>query len=207
MDWSGYEFTSDWFSERLPVWEPLLAQVKPARIVEIGSYEGRSACCLIELCANQRPVSLWCIDVWVNWGEGAWTDVGLVEQRFDRNINLALSRAAHPVSVHKTKWRSTPALASLIAAEGENTMDFIYIDGSHSAPDTLSDAVMAFHLLKVGGVMVLDDYLWTNPDNARLDVLDTPKLAIDAFLSIFGRKMQIIRDLPLYQLYARKVEA
>ena len=203
MDWSGYEFTSDWFTEHLPVWEPLLAEAKPARILEIGSYEGHSACALIELCGAERPVSLWCVDVWWDWGEGAGAQV---EERFDRNINLALSRTAHQVTVHKTKWRSAPALAALIAQEGECTMDFIYVDGSHTAPDTLSDLVMAFHLLKVGGVMVVDDYLWVHPESTRLDILDTPKLGIDAFFNTFGRKMQLIRDLPLYQLYARKVE-
>jgi predicted O-methyltransferase YrrM len=37
------------------------------------------------------------------------------------------------------------------------SFDVIYVDGSHHAADALTDIVMAFHLLKVDGVMMIDD--------------------------------------------------
>ncbi|MFK7974058.1 MAG: hypothetical protein AB8B66_04285 [Rickettsiaceae bacterium] len=42
------------------------------------------------------------------------------------------------------------------------------------------DIVSAWELLKVGGIMIMDDYLWKGYPEARL----TPKPAIDGFLSI-----------------------
>jgi predicted O-methyltransferase YrrM len=83
--------------------------------------------------------------------------------------------------------------------------DLIYIDGSHQAPDVLTDAVMSFQLLKVGGVMIFDDYLWTMDKPGFQDVLKMPKPAIDAFLNIFQRKMSIFFGAPIGQLYARKI--
>src|SRR5579862_1278803 len=140
MDWSGYDFTSDWFSNHLPVWNQLLAQTRPARIVEIGSFEGRSACYLIANCANQRPLTLWCVDPWDP--QASDNVVGDTETRFDRNIALATRRASHPIDVRKTKSPSCAGLAAIMSAEGFGTMDWIYIDGSHFAPDVLSDAIM-----------------------------------------------------------------
>ena len=46
-----YEFTADWFSGNVPVWSALIEQVRPVRILEIGSYEGRSAVFAIQRCA------------------------------------------------------------------------------------------------------------------------------------------------------------
>lgn len=36
--------------------------------------------------------------------------------------------------------------------------DFVYIDGSHSAPDALRDITIAFELMRPGGIIVIDDY-------------------------------------------------
>lgn len=38
--------------------------------------------------------------------------------------------------------------------------DFIYVDGSHLAPDVLTDAVLSWRLLKPGSIMIFDDFLW-----------------------------------------------
>lgn len=38
------------------------------------------------------------------------------------------------------------------------TFDVIYIDGEHEGPAVLEDAVLAFPLLKVGGIILFDDY-------------------------------------------------
>ena len=46
------------------------------------------------------------------------------------------------------------------AAEVSGAFDFIYIDGSHMRVDVLLDAVLAWQLLKPGGIMALDDYEW-----------------------------------------------
>jgi hypothetical protein len=44
-----YEFTRDWFSQNVPVWRQIISRDKPTKILEIGSFEGRSTCRIIEM--------------------------------------------------------------------------------------------------------------------------------------------------------------
>jgi len=74
-----------------------------------------------------------------------------VERHFDHNVSLAVKKALHAVSLKKFKKPSTMALSEIIAAAGA-PFDLIYIDGSHQAPDVLADSVLAFELLRVGGL-------------------------------------------------------
>ncbi len=202
---SLYQFTADWFSHAEPVWGELLAQLNPSRVLEIGSYEGRSACFLIDRIAAQRPLELRCIDSWSGRLDyAADVDLASVEERFDCNIATAIRGAAHPVTFHKNKGASKLHLAQLLGA-GASRFDLIYVDGSHDAPDVLSDAVLAFHLLEPGGVMVFDDYLWPLGAEGARDHYRMPKPAIDAFVNINRQKLELI-PAPLYQLFVRKLQ-
>ena len=42
----------------------------------------------------------------------------------------------------------------------KETYDIIYIDGDHTAEAAFKDGVNSFPLLKKGGIMIFDDYLW-----------------------------------------------
>jgi predicted O-methyltransferase YrrM len=202
----GYDFTSDWFSRFAPVWRELLRLYPPSALLEIGAYEGRSACFLIEACAADRPIELHCIDTWTGGIEHDPAAMAAVERRFDANIAQACAAAAHPAAVHKHKAASHAALARLLAGGAAEHFDWIYVDGSHQAPDVLADAVLGFQLLKVGGVMIFDDYLWSLEGDGRQDAYNMPKPGIDAFVNVFQRKVSLI-GAPLYQLYLRKIAA
>ncbi len=201
-----YEFTTDWISRFAGVWKELLARFPPRRILEIGSYEGRTACFLIDTCAAEREIELHCIDSWAGGIEHDPASMSDVERRFDHNLALARSRAVHPVAFHKHKALSSPAMVQLLAQGRGESFDLIYVDGSHQASDVLADAVLAFMLLKTGGLMVFDDYLWSEHPVGRQDFYQLPKPAIDAFVNINQRKLRIV-GAPLYQLYCQKVAA
>jgi predicted O-methyltransferase YrrM len=66
-------------------------------------------------------------------------------------------------------------------------MDFIYIDGSHTARDVLRDSVLAFDILKVGGTMIWDDYAWVQGK----DWPDRPQAAIENFVLIYHRHFKV----------------
>ena len=209
-----FEYTHDWFSRYIPVWNRIFDQHKPRNILEIGSFEGRSACYIIAKCAAdiEGAASLTCVDTWEGSvehqaGGPVAAVMSRVERRFDQNTGIALSRASNRVTLRKVKQSSHHAMAKLIAAGLLQSFDLIYIDGSHEAPDVLADAVLAFQLLRVGGVMIFDDYLWSMDRPGTQDVLLMPKPAIDAFMNIYQRKMQVYPGLPLGQLYAHKVSA
>jgi predicted O-methyltransferase YrrM len=201
---AAYEFSIDWFAAHIPAWEQILSQWKPARVVEVGSYEGRSATYLIDRAAQQRPVELWCIDTWDGGIVHDPASMGAVELRFDHNMRLAQAGAKYPATVHKMRCRSDDGLAGLLTDGHRESMDLIYIDGSHEAPDVLSDACLAFPLLRVGGVMIFDDYTWFQGSRTDRDPLKMPKPGVDAFLNLFTRKMSLIYGAPISQIYAEK---
>ena len=205
---------------------PLLPEKPGDRsFLEIGSFEGRSTVWMLE---NMMAPGDWvdCVDTWRGGEEHAAEDMAAVEARFLRNIDLALggadveerdseSRFPYPVHtryaspaptesqrkrVYRYKCTSTQYLGSKIGGcyDNENLFDFIYIDGSHIAKDVLTDACMAWPLLKPKGLMVFDDYMWGNPR----DALHRPKIAIDAFTNIFAEEAEIIHVG--YQLVVRK---
>jgi predicted O-methyltransferase YrrM len=198
-----YDFTVDWFALHIPVWNQLLDRLEPRRMIEIGSYEGRSACHLIERYGQRAPLQLLCVDTWQGGFEHSPAEMSHVERRFDHNMAVAVSRSSHPVTVRKIKKSSALALAELIASE-EAPFDFIYIDGSHSACDVLADAVLSFQLLRVGGMMIFDDYLWSNNPKGEEDNFLMPKDAIDSFVNLYRRRIDLILGLPLMQFHIMK---
>lgn len=198
-------FTNDWFDNVKGVWEALLPQVQPRKILEVGSYEGASACFMVAQLATLAPIELHCIDTWAGGVDNldAGTNMGEVEKRFHHNMGVALQRALHKVELVTHKDDSVVAMARLLAQGSAGYFDLVYVDGSHQAPDVLADAVLAFKLLRVGGTLVFDDYLWAENLPYGRDPLRCPKLAIDAFVNCYFRKLQVLRA-PLNQLYVQK---
>lgn len=199
-----YNFSQDWFSNHIPTWSQILARLRPTRVIEVGCYEGRATSYLIETCAPFGPLHINCVDTWDGSVDLPAERMVGVEDRFDENTRLAIGRAGTPVSLKKVRRKSSVALAGLIAA-GEEQFDLIYIDGSHTAPDVLVDAVLAFQLLRVGGVMIFDDYLWSMEPPLFVDPLNMPKPAIDVFTTIFMRKVRVLAGLPNSQCYLEKI--
>jgi predicted O-methyltransferase YrrM len=199
-----YTITQDWFSNHIPAWEGILARIKPRRVLEIGSYEGLSTTYIIEQCAAFGSLQIHCIDTWEGAVDLPPEAMAGVEARFDKNVKLAINRAAAPVSLHKVKRRSSLVLSDY-TARGVAPFDLIYIDGSHTAADVLVDAVLAFQLLRVGGVMIFDDYLWSMEPALSVDPLNMPKPAVDAFVSTFMRKVRVLPGLPNSQCYVEKI--
>lgn len=212
MTGPGYRFSNTWFEDASrQVWDALLGGETLHRVLEIGSFEGASACYLIERIGALRPLELHCIDTWEGGiehraGGSAESDMGAVERAFRQNVSLACGKAGHPVDLHVHKSLSDLALAGLLHQGRAGTFDFIYIDGSHEAPDVLADAVLAFRLLKVGGILGFDDYWWAEDLPGGRDPIRTPKIAIDAFANIYCRKLQTLWH-PNHQVYLRKTAA
>ena len=70
-----------------------------------------------------------------------------------------------------------------IPQEIPRVFDFIYIDGSHDKADVLYDVINSFHLLKKGGVMILDDYRWGECG-----------IGIDSFLNSYQSQIEILHQ-------------
>jgi len=188
----GYDWTSCHFAN----WAKLLQRYRniSARVIEVGSWEGRSALFFL----NYLPQSnLVCIDTFEGseehqaHPEAFAHDLPHIEQRFDANLGPFASR------VEKFKAASTKALSEL-GIEGRR-FDIAYMDGSHRAADVYSDGVLTWSMLVSGGTIIFDDYQWAYMSEPR----SNPKLGIDSFLKAFEGQYRIAHSG--YQIALEKI--
>lgn len=212
------EFSTDWFVGQIGNWRNWLADFagKPGlRALEIGSFEGRSTIWMLQNILTATDSRIDCVDLFEH--SAVYGDYAA---RFRANT---------------APWRDRirvlkgPSFERLRETDGP--YDIIYVDGWHSAFGALADGVMAWPLLKVGGVMIFDDYLWIplkyepiQRPNRFLRLLakargkhwrrvsaeaaiariptETPKLGIDGLLRTLQGHYQLLGDD--YQLAIRK---
>lgn len=180
-------FTTDWHSHNIPLWRQALDRYKGqpgVQALEIGSYEGRSTIWLLENILTHETAHIDCID----------TFEGSVEhERMGLDLTNLLNRflsntERYTKKIRCFRGRSQDVLHGPDFGPYEmETYDFIYIDGSHKAADVLADAVLSFPLLKVGGLMIFDDYGWNGGGPTQFD---NPKLGVDAFYSAYRNQLK-----------------
>ena len=143
-----YEFTADhdWCgpfrknsSRRL-----LQFKDKPFKYLEVGVYEGRSLTWLAENVLTHKDSFAVGVDIWLNKD---------IRQRAFNNI------AYH--QDHLGVLQGT--LADCVGSFKSGSFDCIYIDGDHTYLPVLTDTVLAWPLLKAGGLMAWDDTEWDDP--------------------------------------------
>ena len=195
----NYNFSKNWFEIYVRQnWDKIVPVIDPKKILEIGTFEGAASCYLIETLGSRNVLEIHCIDTWEECEDIKASETELIEKRFDYNIQLAIKSVQNTVNFVKHKEKSHISLSKLIS-QGINDFDFIYVDASHYAVDVLTDAVLAFKLLKVGGILIFDDYLWTGDEN----IIFYPKIAIDSFTNIFSKHIKLI-PAPCNQIFVIK---
>lgn len=188
-----YQFTADWFSHNIPIWEQLLAHLKgkpELRVLEIGSYQGRSTVWLLENVLTHASATIDCVDTF----EGSVEHTPEQKQGLLELFTYNTRSFGDKVRVHQ--GRSCDVLRAMQPTE---TYDFIYVDGDHTASAVLEDAVLSLPLLKKGGLMIFDDYEWTGMPR----MIDRPQVAINAFTTIYADKLRLVHRG--YQLAVQKL--
>lgn len=196
------KFTVDWHSHNIPVWEQILDKYKgqpDVHALEIGSFEGRSTVWLLENVLTHETARIDCID----------TFEGSVEhERMGLNLDNLLGRFLSNTKPYAKKigrfiGRSQDVLRSRDFVPWEvYSYDFIYIDGSHKAADVLEDAVLSFRLLKIGGLMIFDDYAWNGGGPTEFD---NPMLGVNSFYYTYQNQLDAVHLS--YQAVFRRKEA
>lgn len=173
-------FHSDWFSQNIPQWEKYLGHLKGKpylNAIEVGSWEGRSTCWLLQNILTDSNSRLTCIDSFQGNPENKLEGYeSSVEKTFLENIRKI--GAQDRVTV--INQQSRIALKFL----HEDHFDFAYLDGSHITTDVLTDLCFVWPLLKHGAILIMDDYEYAN---ASMDAV--PRLAIDAFQRLFRKEL------------------
>jgi predicted O-methyltransferase YrrM len=191
----GKQLSTDWTSPSFPSWYAELGprRDEPLDILEIGSWEGRSAIFFLHFFPHSR---LTCVDTFAGSREHTeradWArELPFIEERFEANV------AEFGERVSLVKASSAEALPRL-RAEGAS-FDLVFVDGDHSSAAVLQDAELSWSLVGPGGVVVFDDYEWDFHD----DPASTPRAGVDEFLARHpGEYRELSRG---YQLFIERV--
>lgn len=189
---NGKEYTNGWFDNSEHYFNQLLAEYKnkDVKFLEVGSWEGRSTCWMLDNILTAKNSSITCIDSWQGGWEHSENDMLEVEKKFLSNTSQYSSK------VDIVKSLSKEGLISI--QDRKEYYDFIYIDGGHTMLDVMTDGILAIDLLKPGGIIAFDDYMWGQDQPQHL----IPKVGIDALVMALQEEFDIL--LSGYQIWMRK---
>jgi len=159
--WDGVEermieLNGTWGSED-PIFRELIEKVRPKTIIEVGSWQGRSARNMMGVCDEiGLDVTLICVDTWLG-AFSAWCD-----PVWRRALNLKNGRPEiyHDFLSNMVKWKEKVIPMAMASSDGARVMnamqvkaDLIYIDASHEALDVYRDVNLYAQLLRENGVI------------------------------------------------------
>lgn len=184
-----YRFGDDWFSGNIDTWKEVFEQTgkrgdEELKILEIGCFEGRATVWLLENMMRHRKSELFCIDTFKGSHEHSSGQISEMEARYGHNLSVS----PYPEKVRTIKGDSRLVLPSLVA--GPVKFDIVYVDGSHATLDVVNDGVYSMHLLKRNGIIIFDDYQWTDPVYGNQPV----KKAVDFLDANFPSRIKRIHD-------------
>lgn len=188
-----HKFSRDWFTSHIIVWRTFLKEFKKEdfEYLELGTYEGKSVIFMLENYPNCKATV---IDTFGQTEE--YKKLGECGEdyyeRFSENIQPYLDRTTI-ITGH-----TYDNLIHMLDDEFK-TFDIIYVDASHTAKDTLVDMVLAWEMLSINGIMIVDDYNW----DRNVGTINHPKDGVDAFLLAYKEKYEIVHKD--YQIALRKV--
>jgi predicted O-methyltransferase YrrM len=184
-------FTADWFTGNIPFWieafQSLDKQTRArARILEIGSFEGRST---IFFASTFGASTIDCVDTWL--GSDEHESAERLNSLYDRFIANTSTYSANIVAHKMTS-------AEFFIASISDKYDLVYVDGSHRASDVLLDLVEGFNRLNTNGILMIDDYLWKHYERGQ----NNPCIAVNYFCRIYRGQFKFLRVG--YQVYLQK---
>ena len=142
-------YNEKWFCNNLNFLSDNFKNIKNIKnMLEIGSYEGRSAIFFLKNFSNSN---LSCVDTWSGSDEHSNVNFELIEKNFDFNTSFYQSNNL------LSKYKMT---SNEFFKENDKYFDLIYVDGDHSSDQVKNDLINSWNVLKKGGFLVLDDYLW-----------------------------------------------
>jgi predicted O-methyltransferase YrrM len=161
--------------------ENLLAQYKDKpqlNYLQIGVFTGDASVWLMENILTHESSKLTDVDTWQGSNESVHHNMNFtdVEKTYD-------SKVSGYNKITKVKEKSSVFLANC-----NESFDFIYIDGDHTAAAVLTDALLSWNLLKVGGIIAFDDYEWEDPKG----LIYAPKIAVNMFDALYKDFTEVI---------------
>lgn len=155
------------------------------RFIQVGVFAGHASEWLLKNILTDQSSQLLDIDTWEGSDEHTDIDFTAIHKEY---LERVVSKFTNIYSVVADS-------AMYLTYLKKDYSDFIYIDGDHRALAVINDAENAWPLLKSGGILAFDDYLWT-------DQVDTPKEAVDRFIATHNDELDVLHHG--YQVWVQK---
>lgn len=143
-------FEENWFSYP-KLYSRVVDRVNSgAKIVEIGSWKGKSSAYMaVEIANSNKDIDFYCVDTW----EGS---VEHTEEQKGDNLYQKFLNNMRPVE----KYYFPIKLNSIDASKKfkDNSLDFVFIDASHEYEDVKQDIIAWLPKVKEGGILAGHDY-------------------------------------------------
>ena len=161
----------------------------PINYLEIGTFYGANLLSVANSYGLHSDSKLYCIDPWKDYNE--YPEYKNQQDTIYKSFlnNIERSEQTHKIIINRGYSNN------IIPILQDNSFDIIYIDGNHEPEYVLEDAVLSFRKLKIGGILIFDDYGWGGPDLTQK--------GIDGFLSGYHKRITIL-GLQDFQVFIRK---
>ena len=161
------DISKKWFTNNLYFIKKNLANTKIKNLLEIGSYEGRSALFFLDLF---KITKISCVDTWSGSDEHKDINFHAIENNFDLNTKSFKEKK----TLLKFKMTSDEFFK-----QNKNKFDFIYVDGDHAKDQVYKDLINSWSILNSNGFLLIDDYMWWY----FKDLKKNPASAVNSFIN------------------------
>ena len=182
----------NWFESQKHNFEEHLERYKGKpnlRFLQLGAYTGDASVWLCDNILTGEKSFLRDVDTWKGSDESQHESI---------NFNEVFN-------IYSAKIQAKPCVPYIMTTKEFFTnvplgkYDFIYVDADHSADAVASDAEYSWELLKKGGILAFDDYMWGQDMKPEL----TPRPAINNFLEFHEGEYEILTME--YQVWIEKI--
>ena len=187
------------------------------RVLEVGVFAGTSLIEIVKRIPNSKATA---VDRWDSYEEinvdkmqnreilqnpefvKALDCLSTIKERGIEDIfhqNVAVSGLQN--RIRTLKGDSHAVLMDLVNQKAK--FDFIYVDGSHKCLDVALDLFLSWQLLEKGGIMAIDDYLYTLENNFDVNPLEYPYNAVNHFLDKYKKEIIVLEKG--YRAFIKKI--
>jgi predicted O-methyltransferase YrrM len=124
----------------------------PIHYLEIGVWQGDSLVWMLDHVLTHEDAKATAVDPWIQ----------MLPKHTQQNMNARYEKTVSRVAKYRDKCTVYREFSSRWLRQYStrywNQLDMVYVDGDHAALTCLDDIVLSWPLLKIGGVMLIDDY-------------------------------------------------
>jgi predicted O-methyltransferase YrrM/tetratricopeptide (TPR) repeat protein len=156
-------------------------------VLEVGTYAGTSLINIVSRIPNSVGIG---IDRWEDYNEDNINILQTIKSnQVERSFNHNIEVSGLEERISGIKGDSAETLLFLI--KNNQVFDFIYVDCSHKCLDVHLDLFLSWKLLRKGGILAIDDYMY-HWDKVKEQPFEYPFEGVNTFLKKYEQEYSIL---------------